>query len=319
MDGQQATAGSAASAVADRAQQQKPRLGLVCITDSEEVRYRAMTRKRLLSLADVEQVAALRTLYADNIERFNRAIDFCHRHDIRLYRFTSKLFPFADTELGQSVLEEFVERIGRSGRRATVLGIRLVVHPEQYVVLNSNSSDVVVNSIKLLRMHAAVMDLLRQPCTPWATVNIHGGKGGKPAELVAAIRDLPENARTRLTLENDEHIYSATEILDICREAGVPMLFDVHHHLCHEKLESYDDPSVADIFWQAQATWPDPQWQIVHVSNGREGLQDRRHHDLITQMPDVLRHAPWIEVEAKRKEVAIEQLRREWPPLQDSI
>ncbi|MCB0098688.1 MAG: UV DNA damage repair endonuclease UvsE [Caldilineaceae bacterium] len=294
----------------------KPNLGLVCITDSDEVRYRAITRKRLWALSDKEQIEALRALYVQNIERFNKALDFCHEHEIRLYRYTSKLFPFADTDLGNCILDEFSPEIARMGRRAATLDIRLVVHPEQYVVLNSDSPDVVLNSINILAMHGMIMDRLEQPQTSWAAINIHGGKGNKPAELIAAIGNLPTNVRNRLTLENDEHIYSATEILDICRATGTPMLFDVHHHLCHAKLESYDAPSVADIFWQAQKTWPDREWQIVHVSNGREGLQDRRHHDLIMQMPEVFCHAPWIEVEAKGKEVAIDKLRREWPPLQ---
>lgn len=295
----------------------KPQLGLVCITDSDEVRYRSMTRKRLLSLPAREQVTSLRNLYSQNLQRLNTAIDFCRRNEISLYRFTSKLLPFADMAIGRELLPEFHDVMTLTGQRATALGIRLVVHPEQYVVLNSTSPDVVANSCKILDMHGEIMDRLAQPRTAWAAINIHGGKGGRGTELVNTVRSLPEAVRLRLTLENDEHVYSADEILDICNAAGVPMIFDAHHHVCHEKLLDYDTSNLAQAFWSARETWPDPSWQIVHISNGRDAFLDRRHHDLVMQMPSVFSHAPWIEVEAKRKEVAINKLWLEWLPTLD--
>jgi UV DNA damage repair endonuclease len=51
---------------------ERPQLGLVCITASDAVRYRSMTRKRLLQLAKVEQKSAVRQLYAENLSRLER-------------------------------------------------------------------------------------------------------------------------------------------------------------------------------------------------------------------------------------------------------
>src|ERR687890_2387873 len=96
-----------------------PRLGLVCITHSDEVRYRTVTRKRLLQFDTDEQKRRLRELYAANLARLNGALDFCSARGWRLYRMTSGLFPFADDEAGSDVLEEFGEEIARTGRRAT--------------------------------------------------------------------------------------------------------------------------------------------------------------------------------------------------------
>ena len=89
------------------------------------------------------------------------------------------------------------------------------------------------------------------------------------------------------------------------------MIFDAHHHVVHERLDSYDDPSIARMLALARETWPDPEWQLVHISNGRESFNDPRHSDLITTMPAAYRDAPWIEVEAKLKEQAIIKLRAE--------
>ncbi|MEP0883069.1 UV DNA damage repair endonuclease UvsE [Trichocoleus sp. ST-U3] len=292
-----------------------PQLGLVCITTSDKVRYRALTRKRLLQLETAEQQQVLRELYTDNLQRLNNALDFCVENNLRLYRLPSGIFPFADTDLGEAMLEEFTEQVRATGDRATVLGIRLVVHPDQFVVLSSDTPSVIENSIKILQMHARNMDLLGQPRSPWAMMEIHGGKGDRAERLIQVIRDLPDEIRSRLALENDEYAYSAAEILAVCQEAGVPMVFDAHHHVIHEKLDSYEHPSIAQMKAAARTTWPVPEWQLVHISNGRESFGDPHHSDFITVMPSAYCNVPWIEIEAKLKEEAIAKLREEWSPV----
>jgi UV DNA damage endonuclease len=176
-------------------------------------------------------------------------------------------------------------------------------------VLSSDSEGVVANSVKILQMHADIMDLLEQPRSPWALLEIHGGKGKRADALVERIAQLPDAIRCRLGLENDEYAYGADEIHDICMRAGVPMVFDAHHHVVHAKLSSYEDPSVAEMLHKARATWADPSQQLVHISNGREGFNDRQHADLIDVMPSSYLAAPYIEIEAKLKEEAIRGLR----------
>ncbi|MET0648289.1 MAG: UV DNA damage repair endonuclease UvsE [Pyrinomonadaceae bacterium] len=289
-----------------------PRLGLVCITQSDEVRYKTVTRKRLLQFPEDEQKRMLRDLYAANLARLNRALDFCTARGLSLYRMTSGLFPFADDEAGSDVLEEFAGELKRTGARAIELGIRLVLHPDQFVVLSSDSPQTVANSVKILESHARVMDMLGQPRSAWALIEIHGGKGGRSDRLVEQIDLLPEAVRARIAFENDEYIYSATEILEVCRRASVPMVFDAHHHVVHEGLDSYDHPSVAEMVEAARSTWARPEWQLAHISNGRTSFCDRHHSDLISTMPAAYRRVPWIEVEAKHKELAIERLTADW-------
>ena len=289
-----------------------PELGLVCITTSDAVRFRTVTRKRLLQLSETEQETVLRELYTDNLKRLDKAIDFCYANGIKLYRMTSALFPFADTDLGEAVLHSMTEELQKTGDLAISLNIRLVLHPDQFVVLSSDKLSVVENSIKILAAHALILDMLGQPRSPWALMNIHGGKGDRTSQLKSVIRDLPESIRSRLTFENDEYAYSSSELLEVCLDTGVAMVFDAHHHVIHEHLETYDEPSVAEMLAAARTTWSVPEWQLVHISNGREFFADPRHSDLITEMPNCYYQAPWIEVEAKFKELAIEKLRAEW-------
>lgn len=290
----------------------KPELGLVCITASEAVRYRTITRKRLLEFDEQTQREKLRELYAANLERFENAVNYCQENGIRLYRLTSGLFPFADEPFGLEVLHELKDQLAAAGERANQNGLRVVLHPDQYVVLSSDSPIVVENSLKILRMHAEIFDLLKQPRSEWALMNIHGGKGDRIDRLVENIASLPENIRSRITFENDEHAYNSAQILEVCKRANVPFVFDAHHHICSENLDSYDHPSVEEMFWAARETWKNPDWQLVHISNGRETFGERSHSDVVTVMPAVFRHAPWIEIEAKHKEIAIEKLKNEW-------
>lgn len=290
----------------------KNNLGLVCITHSEEVRYKTVTRKTLLSLDETAQIEKLRSIYAENIERLKKAVAFCLKNNINLYRMTSNLFPFSDEAAGGRILEEFTDVLAGIGTSALEKGLRLVLHPDQFVVLSSDSETVVANSVKILKMHARTMDLLKQPRSEWAAMTIHGGKSGRADRMVENIGKLPEEIRSRIVLENDEYTYSSDEILDICRRARVPMVFDAHHHICHEGLEDYNDESVEKAFWAARETWANPENQMVHISNGREKFGDRAHHDLIVTMPEVFRFAPWIEVEAKHKEIAIAKLQTDW-------
>ena len=287
----------------------RPQLGLVCITQSKEVRYRMVTRKRLLELAPDGQRKLLDEIYRDNIQTFDKAVRYCERESISLYRILSSIFPFADEDVG-------AKRCGRWAMRWPTPGVTRWNAASAWSCIPISSSSSVrtrqassPTASRSCRCHADIMDLLQQPRSPWALLEIHGGKAGRADALVERIAALPDAIRLRLGLENDEYAYSAAEIHDICLRSGVPMVFDAHHHIVHERLPSYDDPSVAEMLAKARATWADPAQQLVHISNGRDGFNDRQHADLIDVMPACYAKAPYIEIEAKFKEEAIRKLR----------
>lgn len=293
---------------------QHPQLGLVCITASNRVRFKTITRKRLLQASPNEQTELLRSLYSENLKRLNAAADFCDEAGIRLFRMNSSLLPFSDMPVGADLLPEFAEFLQMTGKHFQSSGIRVVLHPEQFVVLNSERPEVVENSLKILTTYAQIFDLLGFPRSTWALMNIHGGKGDRAQQLIDAICALPEGIRCRLTLENDEYTYGANDILAICQAADVAMVFDAHHHIIHEQLGTYEDASIAEMLAAARTTWKVPEWQLVHISNGNQSFRDPQHSDFIRAMPSAYWHVEWIEVEAKQKENAIAQLNQEWMP-----
>ena len=289
-----------------------PNLGLVCITIGPEVRYRTTTRTRFLTLPDdAARTALLDELYRHNLRTLFAAIEYCHARDICLYRVTSNLFPQIDHPVGQAVRESLAGEMSGFAILAERLNVRVVIHPDQWVVLSSDTPAVVVNSINMLKDHARSLDLLGLPRSAWAMMVVHGGKGDRAERLVETIATLPENIRSRLALENDESAYSAEQILDVCERAKVPMVFDAHHHVIRENLESYEHPSVRKFTLAARKTWrPHPEWQIVHISNGATCFSDCKHSEGIDVFPPAFLDVPWVEVEAKAKENAIDPLRR---------
>lgn len=292
-----------------------PVLGLVCLTEGPEVRYRALTRTRLLSFSQSERVRVLTDLYCENLSRLGAAIRYCRTHAIGLYRMPTGLLPFSDHEVGAPVVRESRVRGALAAAKRIIRdgGVRVVTHPDQFVVVSSDSDAVVRNSITLLTSEAALMDALGLPRSPHAAIILHGGKSGRSGPLVSRIKKLPPAIRSRLVLENDEHAYGAQDILEICGAAGIPMVFDAHHHLVKERLTSYEERSVAHFTARAARTWPDRALQLVHISNGREARLDRRHSDTITHMPPAFRRVPYIEIEAKAKERALFELRGWFP------
>src|SRR5438309_2674389 len=95
--GRELTAGGAVVAGAEsgrrRPRASGPRLGLVCVTSSDECRFRTITRSRFLALPPTARRAALEELYWANLGRLHCALTFCRREVVRLYRATSELFP----------------------------------------------------------------------------------------------------------------------------------------------------------------------------------------------------------------------------------
>jgi UV DNA damage endonuclease len=285
-----------------------PAYGLVCMTVGPEVRFRTITLSRYRLLEPAARLEALRSLYADNTARLEGAAAYCAARGIRLFRMSAALYPMldlTDDAAGYDVLNELAPRLLSAGQAFRDAGIRVLIHPEQYIVLNSERAEVRVSSIHQFVTHADVLDRLGFARTPWHCMILHGGKGGRARELTEIIRDLPDAARLRLALENDERAYSPAELMPVCEATNTPMVFDAHHHVIYDKLPDQEHPSVRQWVLAARATWTPPEWQVVHLSNGAEGPQDRRHSQLISDLPGAYFDVPWIEVEAKGKEDAV--------------
>jgi UV DNA damage endonuclease len=202
-----------------------------------------------------------------------------------------------------------VDAFQSCGALAGRLGLRLSFHPDQFVVLNSLREEVVAASIAEIEHQVAVAQWIGAD-----VINIHGGGAyGSPAEALGRfarnLQRLSEEARRRLTVENDDKLFTPADLLPMCRKEGVPLVYDVHHHRCRR-----DALSVEEATQLAAETWNrEPMCHLSSPKEGWAGPACQRHHDYVdpADFPDSwLERAMTVEVEAKAKELAVEELRQ---------
>ena len=208
-----------------------------------------------------------------NVRDLKKIIQWNEDHNIKFYRMSSEMFPWA-SEYNIEDLPDFekIARImGEAGDLANKYGQRLTTHPGPFNKLASPKEKVVLATITDLEIHGKMMDLLKQPRTPQAKINIHVGAayGDKPMALGNFNRNferLSDAVKTRLTVENDDKksLYSTKELYEeVYQKIGTPIVFDYHHHkFCDGDLREQDALALA------LSTWGQTK-PVVHYSQSR--------------------------------------------------
>jgi UV DNA damage endonuclease len=263
--------------------------------------------ERQVALEKVSQICL------ENAITLQKALQFCAGHHIGAFRVNSQILPVkthpkAGYDIGELPdAQEILALFRRSGEFAQKHNLRLSFHPDQFVVLSSPNPDVVSRSVAELEYQAEVAVWIGAD-----VINIHGGGVyGDKAEVVRRFAKhlnlLSDNARQKLTVENDDKSYTPSDLLPLCQAEEIPLVYDVHHHRCLP-----DGESVEEITEAAMATWNrEPLFHISSPLEGWEGPKPSRHHDYIDARDfsecwkdlDIT-----SEVEAKAKELAVLQL-----------
>jgi UV DNA damage endonuclease len=241
-----------------------------------------------------------------------RALDYCAANSIGCFRVNSQILPlrthprfgYEAALLGEQVIEQF-RFCGELARRT---GIRTTFHPDQFVVLGSIDPAVTTASLRELEHQAEVAEWIGADLIQIHGGGVYGDKRAALRRLAANAKRLSKRARARLALENDDRAYTPSDLLPLCRELGLPLVYDVHHHRCNP-----DGLTVEAATRLALSTWN--REPLFHVSSPRHGWQGgnpRPHADTI-KLKDFPRF--WerldctVEVEAKAKEQAVKALR----------
>ncbi len=292
------------------------KFGLCCIFKDQPIKFATTTAKYLLTLSRQEQLKKLSTLCLANARALLRAFEFCLANNIGCFRIVSQILPlkthpqisydFNDLPDG----DEIVSIFKNCGDFLQENALRASLHPDQFVVLNSPNPDVVKSSIAEIEYQAEIAEL-----TGADVINIHGG--GAYGDKKTALQRFAENfqllskrAKTRLTLENDDKVYSPEELLPLCRQLSIPLVYDVHHHRCLT-----DGLSIEQATKKALKTWNrEPMFHLSSPLEGWQGAKPHRHHDFIdpADFPDCWKDLEiTVEIEAKAKEIAVIKLMNE--------
>ncbi len=284
-----------------------------------------------------------------SIEYLHAIFTYLEKSKIQMYRMSSDLAPYVthpDLPQFRAQIAESRSELAELGRRANQIGLRLSFHPSQFVVMNAPDKKLCRQSVSDLTSQAEMLDEMN--LGPEAVIVIHVGgaydnKGAAIDRWVTCYRNLPEPARRRLVLENDDVRFSASDVLSIHERTGVALVFDMQHHHCLNPERLPWRPTLERFL----RTWPEGICPKIHYSSPRTQMREvirvnrkRRKKETILQPPLWTAHADFIHpfdfirfasetkdlnfdimLEAKAKDLALHRLRRDIlcyaPELQD--
>ena len=261
----------------------------------------------------------LRALIASNLRELEAVLQYNAAHGVGLYRVSSELIPFASHPVNAIPWwDEHAADLERMAAYRTATGQRLTMHPGQFTVLNSPRAEVVKAAILDLQWHARLLDLLGMDGSGKIVIHVGGAFGDKRSaadRFVSVARSLPESIRRRLVVENDEHVWSAEEVLDVSARTGLPMIFDNLHDRIRSRREDGPALLLRDVF----ATWrPEDGVPKIHFSSQAVAARPGAHSDFISaeQFVRLLESAPGdtafdCMLECKMKDIALLRLRAE--------
>ncbi|QIN78686.1 UV DNA damage repair endonuclease UvsE [Rubrobacter marinus] len=187
---------------------------------------------RLASLPDAEKV---RALVWENITALETIIRWNAERGISLFRMGQAMVPFAShPAFPYDWEEEHGEDFRWIGGLARSLGVRLSMHPGQFIQPGSPKPGTSERSLAELRYVARLFDLLGSDDS---VMVLHMG---------GAYEDRAETARRfvevmaphaeilkYLALENDERVWPIGDIVATASALGVPAILDSFHHGIH--------------------------------------------------------------------------------------
>ncbi|HOB20074.1 MAG TPA: UV DNA damage repair endonuclease UvsE [Candidatus Atribacteria bacterium] len=286
-------------------------LGLPKVTSSSQVTF--TNYQKLIS--EENRLNKLKSVAYSNIEDLKKILMYNIEKEIHFYRITSALIPLAThPEVNWDYAGIFDRDLKLAGDIVKESNMRVDTHPDQFNVINSMDEKVVENTERNLWFH---VNLFKSMDYPEGKMVLHIGSsaGGKEAALerfIANFRRFPEEITKRIILENDDKVFTARDTLKLCQYLGVPMVLDVHHHLCNNDGADLDE-LIPEVFktWDKEDLPPK-----VHISSPKDSPLDRKHADFIDGQQFVelvercipLNRDFDVMIEAKMKDLALFEL-----------
>lgn len=292
------------------------RLGLCCIFRNEPIGFRATTAKYLLQFSRREQLQKLSGLCLHNSENLLASMVFLKDNAIGAFRILSPFFPrFTHPDVGYTLGDlpdagKILANLKKAKKLRSQHDIRLSFHPDQFILLSSPQKKIVENSIRELEYQAMLAEYVGAD-----VINIHGGGAyGEKKKALLRTRDnfkyLSPSVQNRLSLENDDRVYTVADLAPVCAALNIPMVYDVHHHRCMpDGLSVEEATSISRDTWQKAGR--EPYFHISSPRNGWHHKDPRPHADYIdpADFPACWRGFDvTVDIEAKAKELAVLQL-----------
>ena len=242
-----------------------------------------MTLTQFRTIQDREAaVRKLERIAPSNLDNCLRLLKHNRAHDIRLFRLSSKLVPLAT----HPELEDWDYMAALRDKLADIADflaqneMRVDFHPDHYVLLNAPDPDILRTSVKTLRMHEKLLRGIGVNPAHRCVLHVGGGYGDKEKSLERFVENwgtVPEELQRMILLENDDTTFTLHHTLYLCEKLGIPLVFDLHHHLANHDHEDWHKE------WERiVATWRHSDLPVkMHISSPRDEKRFRAHHDFV--------------------------------------
>ncbi|MGD1992939.1 MAG: UV DNA damage repair endonuclease UvsE [Anaerolineae bacterium] len=267
-----------------------------------------------------------------SLEYLREIFAYLDQQDIRMYRIVSSLAPYAthpDMPQFHAQVAECAEDLAEVGALARALDLRLSFHPSQYIVLNSKDEDLARRSAADVELQAGLLEAMGLSDEAVVVIHIGGVYGDRSAarkRFAHRYEDLSTVAQRRLVVENDDARFDVQDVLWLHERTGVRAVFDLHHFHLYNRGEMI----ATEAARAAMATWTG--WAArpkIHFSSPRTDWGFRYGSEAEPRLPNWQAHAefadpfafaafyrsvadvaPDVMLEAKAKDVAVQQLRQ---------
>ncbi|MGC9554912.1 MAG: UV DNA damage repair endonuclease UvsE, partial [Thermoplasmatota archaeon] len=192
----------------------------------------------------------------NNLRCLRDILFFNVQHEIYFFRITSDLVPFASHKVNTFNWQDHLrDTFQELGEYVDEQDIRVSMHPDQFIVLNSPHEHVYRRSIAELMYHARVLNLMRMDATAKIQVHVGGVYDDKEASMerfAMRYKMLDDQIKKRLVVENDDVSYTIEDCLQINEMTGIPIVFDYLHHQVKKSKGC-----LSEILRRVNATWKD--------------------------------------------------------------
>lgn len=191
---------------------------------------------------------------SNNLGCLEQILSYNRKHHILFFRISSDIIPFASHPvLTVDWVKYFKTELERIGQFIKENDMRISMHPDQFIVLNSKRKEVVERSKQELIYHAAFLDALGLDSTAKIQLHVGGVYDDKELSMNRFIDqfDLLSSAvKKRLVIENDDRSYTAKDCIQISNQIHIPVIFDVFHHQINN-----DNDSIQNMLLKVAGTW----------------------------------------------------------------
>jgi len=224
------------------------KLGYPCINRS--INCQSNSTFRLASYSEDRLIKTVK----NNLDCLTKILRYNLANELLFFRITSDLVPFASHPVCEfdwiSFFEPQFKDIGSYIRENNM---RVSMHPDQFVLINSLKDDVVKRSIDELHYHCSVLDAMDLDESAKIQIHVGGVYGDKPKAIkrfIERYNSLNKSIKKRLVIENDDRLFSLKDCIEIHQSTKIPVIIDTFHHECLNNGEI-----IKEAILQAQATW----------------------------------------------------------------